>query len=481
MTSARTVAVLAGLVTASCAAADTKTATTTPSASSRTGASGGELPVLHLVLWAQQWPRILQAVPKLAALQTTMPDMASFWGLAKDGLAALGVTNVALPPAGLEPIAPVALDVFPARKSFETAALTLAINSGTAVDVGDMAPRVRITLPARDVAELAAALEPIAKARANVAIVRGDNVVAIDISLSPGKPPTDVSAPMRETVPDDSAARGVLRADGIAEIGASLGVSHMATFLTTSSPAAGDIPRMLASGLAEVITGYVLSDPSTSVADALVVEVPAAADATAEVAFALSRAGTTALTAAGFAPGGIELVGELKWDAAATSIPSSPLIAASTGKDAAREAATALQECGSSCFVYLALGNGLQLGEAGRDMMFAAAKELAARLQLRWDAGDMIAVSGAGTSPQTLPRPALAKPASAAAQCYRKALVEVRKALRGAVEQPARIAGAYAALDGAAACTGGDPVVSKRAGQLREAVVQLQARLGAAK
>src|SRR5580704_7081824 len=142
MTSARTVAVLAGLVAAAaCAPADTKTATTTPSASSHTGASGGELPVLHVVLWAQQWPRILQAVPKLAALQATMPDMASFWGLAKDGLAVLGVSNVALPPPGLEPIAPISLDVFPAHKSFETAALALAINSAVALDVGDMAPR----------------------------------------------------------------------------------------------------------------------------------------------------------------------------------------------------------------------------------------------------------------------------------------------------------------------------------------------------
>jgi hypothetical protein len=286
---------------------------------------------------------------------------------------------------------------------------------------------------------------------------------------------------MRETAPEDSAARGVLRADGIAEIGASLGVGYTAASITASHGAAGDVPRMLAAGLSEVLTGYVLSDPATSVADALVVEIPAAADATAEVAFALSHAGTSALTAAGFAPGGIELVGELKWESAATAIPSSPLIAASTGKEAAREAATALQECGSSCFFYLALGNGLQLGDAGRDMMFATAKELSARLQLRWDPGDMIAVSGAGTSPQALARPPLAKPASAAAQCYRKALIDVRKALRGAVEQPARIAGAYAAIDGVASCTGGDPVISKRAGQLRDAIVQLQARLGAAK
>jgi hypothetical protein len=470
---------VATIAIGACAAADTKATGTTPSQTSRTGAEAGELPVLHLVVWTQQWPRVLAAVPKLASLQQTMPDMATFWGLAKDVLATVGVTNLVLPPAGIEPIAPIAVDVFRARKSFEAAALTLAI--GTAPDTSEIAPRLRITLPARDVAELVAALEPIAKARTNVAITRGDNAVAIDISLAPGKPPAGMPAPMRETTPDYSAARGVLRADGIAEVGASLGVGAMARYLASSTPAAGDAPRMLATGFAEVITGYLLADPSSSVADALVVDIPAAPDATPEVGYALSRAGSAALTAAGFAPGGIELIGGLKWEAAATAIPSSPLIAGSTGKDAAREAATAMQECGMSCFVYVALGNGLQLGDAVRDMMFGAAKELSTRLQLRWDTGDMIAVSAAGTSPQAIARPVLPKPPSAAMQCYRKALFDVRKSLRGAVEQPARIAGAYAALDAAQSCTSADPVISKRASALRDAIVQLQARLGAAR
>jgi hypothetical protein len=124
---------------------------------------------------------------------------------------------------------------------------------------------------------------------------------------------------------------------------------------------------------------------------------------------------------------------------------------------------------------------GLALPPPGQQMMFEQARSLAGSspdaVVLRWSAGDMIDVYSSGAEVSPLARPPIAPPPAAAAQCYRKVLLEVRRALQVASGsgRPSALADAVRALD-AASCTG-DPSIAKRQQTLREALAKLQPQL----
>jgi hypothetical protein len=244
---------------------------------------------------------------------------------------------------------------------------------------------------------------------------------------------------------------------------------------------------MFAQGLSEILTGFVLSDPATSLADAAVIDVPDS-DAPPTIAFAASKAGVAALTAAGLAPGSTTPLGTVAWDKAAASIaPSALLAGARPGKHSLSDIATLFHECGFSCFVYVALGNSLQLGAEMQAMLAEQLHSIPTGFEnarVHWGADNMIAlVRGDGDgNAKDLARPPVA-PVNAAESCLRTALVGVRAALRMTSEQTTAadtaIDTALHSLDGATECTAGDAAVAARQHTLHDALVALKTKLAA--
>ncbi len=453
----------------------------TGSSATSGSAAGRDLPVVELAVWPEQWPRVIKAVPAVAEALRGGPDATSVWSIASLALGELGFEDVQLPPPGLDSRSPITLAIYRAHSGFETIALGAA--RGTFTPTADTAVRLRITLPAKDATVLGAAVDAVlAKHSAtNVAVVRGADAIAIDVYAPGSVPAAHAGPPAIRSVPFDpgtpSAARFILRADGIAEAGASYAMGRVAEAFASMNPSE---PDLLAEGLAETLTGFVLADPATSMAEALVVDVPTSDDPP-RVAFAASKTGVAALAAAGLKPGSTTPIDHVDWNKAAAAVEVNGLMRAepTSDKDATRRVATLFAECGSYCFAYIALGNALQLGKAMQDSVLEQARSLAGGgdgVQLRWGDGDMISL--ARGEAKDLARPPLATP-SAHDTCLRTALIGVRSGLQLASEKPAALEAAIRSLDEATSCATGDAAFTARQTALHDALVALRTKMAA--
>jgi hypothetical protein len=431
----------------------------------------GPQPVVSLAIWPERWPAIA-ALPQVKTAGLEIPT--SFWEFAQTA-ATLIHLKVALPPPGLDTSQPITAEVGAPRGTFEAIAVAAAKKDMNALK-NSFAMRVRVTFPARDAGALASAFESAIAARRkddrpSLRVVRGDHAVAVDMSFDVAEmqdagPPPAIAVAF--DAGHDSAARAALRLPGLADLGAMTAMLKMMGALADIEPE--HTKEILANGTAEVLTGYLMIDPATSVSNALLIDVPATGNP--QVGFELTEAGKAALAAGGLAPGKRSALDAVKWQAVIDAVPRAALLA--NVKDPMRDVATLFHECGSFCFAYVAMGNALDLASAFGDAdLGKILKEKGGGLGMQLGdisvTGNLAFIMPAGAKEPAWNVPAAPAAQSAAEACYRKALLDVRAALRNS-----ELDRADAALAGATSCVAADPAIAARHHDLREFVLTLR-------
>lgn len=443
--------------------------------------------IVAVTIWPARWSRVAAALAPV--VDSEVPLGASPWQLAREGASQIGLGALELPPPGIDPQAPVSIEVFAAPARFEQAALTaLGSNASPRATV---AARIRITFGATDPARLAAAVRTAIEAgprssELGLHVVLGASAVALDITIpdatAVGADPASPAVAFQTDAP--SAARVLVRPGQLRDLASNLQMIRVLRVLPQLRP--DERHMILAEGISEILSGYLVMDPGSSLSYEAMVDIPADAARSPQVAFALTPAGAKTLAAAGLARGASAPLGTLHWQDAIGAAPSTPFLDAlprRDERDGMQAVATVFHECGASCFLYLATspGFGLELAKAAHVTDFgelfgpeANALTLAAAQQATWS-GDLFVVHAPGAaSPSWRPEPPPA-PASDADRCYRRALVTVRAALRAAAEvEPANRAAVFgqarAALEGAVACTAADPEIAARRRAMAELV-----------
>lgn len=435
--------------------------------------AAGPQPVVSVALWPDRWPTIA-GLPQVRAIGMPLPT--SFWTLAQTAAGQLGLDKLTLPPPGIDTNLPITTELAPPQGSFETIAAAAAHHDVKALRAS-IGMRIRVTVPAKDVNALAGSLEQAIAARKDrhpaLRVVRGERAVAVDISFDESDM-TDTPAPPAIAVAfdagHDSAARAALRLPGLADVGAMTGMMRVMGALGMVEKS--EAKKLLAEGTAEVLTGYLMIDPATSISDALLIDVPMTGNP--QAAFELTEPGAKALAAGGVVAGkrtGLEAV---KWQAVIDASPHSPLVATRSGKDAQTQLATAFHECGAFCFAYAAMGNALPFASVfGAPDLGAMIKQATAQLgapladlELR---GNLVFLLPAGANPPAWKVQAAGAAQTAGEACYRHALLDVRKAL-----EDDALDAADSALAAAEKCVAGDPAFAARERNLREFVLALK-------
>ena len=438
--------------------------------------------MLSVTLWPDRWPRVVSALGVASGGDLRFPT--SPWELAHEGAQALGLGSLALPPPGIDPKAPVSIDMFALPGRFEETALAALRGTGKAPE--HAAARIRITVGATDPAQLAAALRAAIAARApdtgrntlRLSVVQGTSAVALDIVMPDAPAPDGGPAVLAEAFPGDapSAARVIVRPDELRQLGPNLGMNLVVHALAEVKP--DEQVALLAQGMSELLSGYLLMDPGSALSSEAMIDLPADAAHGGQLAFALTPAGETTIAAAGLARGATAVLGTLHWQQAIAAAPTSPFLDSLRSGDPHRggsAAAEVVEQCGGACMMYLAASPGavfqLVKAEPGKnlaDLLEVASGEVtfAVAQQATWS-GDLLVLHAPGDAVehwQPDPPPA---PQSAAETCYRRALVAVRGALGSvaaldAGDRAGAIGQAKAALDGAASCVASDPDVAAR-------------------
>jgi hypothetical protein len=426
--------------------------------------ASGSRAVAALTLWPERWPRVQATAVLLRPVLGPEVELAgpSLWATLRPLADRAALERLALPPPGLDPAAPISIEVFAPAESFEVTAAALARAFASHQAPTNLpSPRVRVTFPASDAKALADALR--AAAGRNMRVVPGDRAVALDVVFA-GAPTGDLDPPVVATLFDPggaSAARAMLRVDGLGDLSAAIGMARMAGALGDVDPARRQ--EMLSFGTAELITGYLVIDPNAAVASEALVEVPAG-DEPPRIAFALTDAGVTTLTAGGFARGKTTPVTQVQWSAAVAAAPKSPLLASILANPEGKkrkyletDVLSLFHECGPMCFLYVGLGNGIQFASAiDLTSMTGRATTALANAEVTWTAANLVFVHPAGKPPTNAWKRSTAAAASPASACYRKALIAVRAELRQTSHD------AKSALDAAASCVQGDSAIAAR-------------------
>lgn len=466
-----------------------------PSAPHAAAASTRGAPLLAVTVWPERWPRVASALGLASGGDLRFP--ASPWELAGEGAKQLGLGSLALPPPGLDPKAPVTIEVFALPGRFEETALAALRGAGKASVRA--AARIRITAGATDPAQLAAALRAAIAARApdqvgpplGLHVVQGASAVALDIILPDGQAPDGGPAVLAEAFPADlpSAARVLVRPDELRQLGPNLGTNEILHALAEVKP--DEQVVLLAQGLSELLSGYLLMDPASALSSEARLDLRADPAHGAQLAFALTPAGETTLAAAGLARGATAALGTLSWQKAIAAVPTSPLLDSLMPADqrgSMQAAANVVFQCGGTCMMYLAAspGTALQLLKENAPKDLAELLEpvsgevaFAAAQQATWT-GDLLVLHAPGDAlerwqPDPPPRE------SAAETCYGRALVAVRGGLGSVAElapadRAAAIGQAKAALDGAASCVSSDPDVAARYHAMTQLLGELTTR-----
>ena len=435
--------------------------------------AAGPQPVISVALWPDRWPTIA-ALPQVRALGMPLPT--SFWTLAQTAAGQVGLDKLAFPPPGIDSAQPITVEMGAPQRTFEALVAAAAKRDMNAMR-GAVGMRIRVTVPAKDAAALAGALEQAIAARKDrhpaLHVVRGDHAVAVDIAFEEADlqdKPAPPAIALAFDAGHDSAARAALRLPGLADVSSMTGTLRMVGALAMVEKSEAN--KLLAAGTSEVLAGYLLMDPATSIADALLFDVPVSGNV--QAAFELTEPGKAALAAGGLAPGKRVALDAVKWQAAIDASPHSPLVASGSGKKAESELATLFHECGAFCFAYAAMGNALPFAAVfgGADlgaMIKQATAQLGTPLADIEIQGNLVFLLAAGANPPTWKVPAAGGPQTAAEACYRHALLDVRSALKAS-----SFDAADAALAGADKCVAADPAIAARHRAMRELVLTLR-------
>ena len=478
-----------------------------------------DAPVVAVAMWPSRWPALVQALE--SAGQGTLlddalhrADLSSPWPAIELAGRAVGLTLAPGPLPGIDPRGAMVLELFPAEASFEESALAAwTVAQHGARPTQSLGLRARLTLPARDPAALAGAIQKAARSSgftgaAGGGVVWSDRALlrvgvvsgAVIVDAVPGTALARIQkdvrvrllgpAPTAAPVPGfalagDSALRLIVRARRLGELGAAMGEAR-------SLAAAGEVEAdmrdaVVLAGLSEVLSGYLLMDPWTSVADALLIDVPAGAGQAPQAALALSSAGQGVVKAAGLARATRTPVARLDWRKAVVAAPLSPILDRTRSTSAAAEL---VQVSGWPAWPYLALGNAAGFGHvfarsgeldelmagAGR---YAGLERLGA-VSLWLDDGVVSFVRGgdAARLTQAAPRSAAAGAERAADQCYRRALLDVTTTLRSTfrmnpAERQAALEASLQALAGTQTCVSSRSRLTRRRDALSRLITEL--------
>ncbi len=467
----------------------------------------GELAVMSLALWPDRWSAVRSAVAKLEAAGGATArgaigelPLASGWTIPAQLFGALGWSEMTAPLDVVRGGGPIVIEVLPAPARFEEVALAGFTSNGAVPGSLAMWPRIRVTLPTESGDALATAVFERAKTagmtelansvyasdsllvRATtfptavvLDLVSGAGLASLDDDTRDahlGAPPSRPAQPAFER-DRQSALRFVLRAEETGDLGASSGI--IKTVGAAEGADAAMKKFLILEGTSEVMVAYLMMDPAASIADAVVIDVPAGADATPQLALVLSSAGAAVADAAGLADGKRVAISAIDWDAALAKTKLSAIVQA---VETPQDIAELFYECGWGCWTYVMLGNGLQharkLGVQLAGIVAearAGAPELVRAIESSslWRSGKLVVLGAdqdvAGLTVSVAPTPSATFIEAAA--CYRTALVPVRRAF-GAVarldpsQKRAALAEGKAALDSAKACATTDPAIAAR-------------------
>jgi hypothetical protein len=274
-----------------------------------------------------------------------------------------------------------------------------------------------------------------------------------------------------------SAVRMIVRGAPLGEMGATAGAAKVLGALAHVDSDMRDL--LLLEGTSEIMTGFLLMDPNTSIARNFFVDFPADAVQTPQVAFQLSDAGMKAIEASGLSAGKTMVASELDWNKAIEAVELSALLAQAKGL---KDISTFFHECGWSCWSYLVMGNGLQIAKVlqksnelekmvDESFQLNVLRELS-KAQFQLDERGLLSVTGNSASDWSTLQLSTPTPARTEAErCMRAAWAEARDnfskvAGTAAGSRAQWIKKAQDALAKNASCASQDPIVQRRHDQM---------------
>lgn len=436
-------------------------------------------------------------------LAAAREEVKSSWGAVRGIAVRFGFGELPDPLPGLDPARPI---LVAAGAPIETPEAQMAALAASVADRGARRAsglRHRIVLPALDARAMAEALAPATQPSDEhlVRVTPRARHVVVDLVIGRGLTLLDAAGRDRALGPvdrpaatphalfssgPDALARVHLRLDRLADVGASAGLTMIASVLDEPDIGIGRTEVMM--GISEVLAALVYIDPASALFTDAVLDLPAADPGTASIYLVATAAGRTALAAdARLARG--EAVPPAQLDLAAI-VAASPTLARAGSFSSAGALAEPVMECGFACSFYFGLGNGLVFLRAAEAIQPGSLREITTGLAHAVTGGR---VTLAGTTLVVEPLRPVAGAADRARgvtariidgggearACYLDALAALRRTLKVTAD-PGADANALLdrfTTDEAAhlACASKDPPVADRVAQLRAAIASLRA------